>query len=113
MATIQIKSAKKTQDFTNDKGKKLVLSVNIGDTEKYASWVDKAEELKLLPDTLTDAEAIRKLKPLAKEIIIMLFGRFVWGKVYRFCGKNVFAVMKIIEAFSGIISTGITENVKK
>jgi len=113
MASIQLKSGIKTQEFVNEKGKKLSLSVNIGDTDKYADWLDKADKLESITEKMTDAETMRKLKPLARDLVAMIFGVRSWRKINRFCGNNIFAVMKIIEAFSSIIKDGVMENVGK
>jgi hypothetical protein len=113
MGAVQLKSGIKSQEFVNERGKKMTLSVNIGDTESYAAWMEKANTLEGFTENLSDAEAMRRLKPMAKELVQMIFGRFAWFRVYRFCRGNIFAVMKIIETFSDIIKDGVMENVGK
>ncbi len=112
MSIIKLKSGIKSQDFENDKGKKITLSFNVGDTDMYSAWIKKSKELSELSENLTDSEAIAKLKPLAQELIVMLFGKWKWRKVSRFCGKNVFAIMQIVKVFTGLITEGVNENVK-
>ena len=112
MATIQIKSGKKTQEFSRADGKKFSLTIDFGDTDKYADWIEKSKELQSI-EIGDDAESMRKIKPLMRELVTMLFGRFMWSKVLRFCEGNVFAVGTIIQEVSKIIADGVKENAQK
>jgi hypothetical protein len=112
MGTIVLKSGKKTQEFSRGDGKKLVLTVDIGDTDVYADWLDKSKELQALTIG-EDSESLRKIKPIMKELAIMLFGRMKWGKILSFCEGNIFAVGTIITTFSGLIESAIKENAVK
>jgi len=113
MGDIVLKSGIKSQRFTNELGKSIELKINLGDTDIYAAWVKKAKELEDLPKDMSDLEAVQKMKPIAQSLISTMFGRRSLRKIERFCRNNIFAEMKIIEVFTGLIEAGIKENVSK
>ena len=84
MAAVMINTGKKIQEFTRKSdGKKLSLTIDFGDTDKYAGWLDKLKAIQEI-DTDNSSETMRKFKPLMRDLVTMLFGRFAWGRILRF-----------------------------
>jgi len=114
MASIEIDSGIKTQDFTRKSdGKKLSLSVKTGDVKSLMAWMAKAKEIEDAGKIFSEEKAVEGVEALAKDIITMILGAGEWKRIYKFCDRNIFAVMKIVTALSKLMKDGIEENVKK
>lgn len=109
MGDVLLKSGIKTQRFTNDLGKAIILKINIGDPEVYVSWIKKAKEYDDMPKNLSDIETIQMLRPIISGLLKSLFGEKCYKNINRFCNNNLLAEIKIVETFVGIIESGMKE----
>ena len=114
MATIEIKSGVKVQEFSRKRdGKKLSISINVGDPEALKAWIARSKELESISKNITTESAIDTLMTIEREIISMALGKKWWKKIVSFCDNNIFAVMDIVVSISTIMKDGVEENVRK
>ena len=114
MAAIEIDSGIKTQDFVRKSdGKKLTLSLRVGDVKSLSAWTAKAKDLEDTGRSFDNEKAVASTEKIAKEMICMLFDNRMWKKISKFCDGNIFAVIKIVVALSKLMKDGIEENVGK
>jgi len=91
--------------------KKEAFIFNLGDKDTLIRWYEKAKSLESV-DKFKDETALNDLYEIEHELINMILGKKSWKKIWKRTGHNVFAILQIVQALSGMIKDGIEESVK-
>jgi hypothetical protein len=114
--TVKPKSGKKTlkiewPDNRWFQKRSEYFSFNIGNKDALTSWYEKAKTLERV-EHFKDETALNDLYEIEKELITMILGEKSWKRIWKRSGNNVFAVLQIVQALSGMIKVGIDESIK-
>ena len=114
--TIKLKSGKKTlkvewPDSCFFQRKFDCFTFNIGDKDTLTCWYEKAKSLERA-EKFKDETALNDLYNVENELITMILGKKQWKKIWKRTGHNVFSILQIVQALSGMIKDGIEESAK-
>jgi len=113
---LKIKSGKKTIKIEWPDGRLFqrgveCFSFNVGDKDALSRWYEKAKTLDRI-EKFKDETALNDLYQIEFELISMILGKNAWKRIWKRSGHNIFSVLQIVQALSGMIKEGVEESVK-